>query len=101
MSNCDQWRAAHANAMAQIERLTAEVAQKTETITRLCDRLERINQICWDSHKTGPAKLSDVKEWSAGFAEIPQQAQRGPNGECPICGGIECKPGCLDGTEIL
>ena len=25
----------------------------------------------------------------------------GPNGECPICGEIQCKPGCADGSEML
>lgn len=25
----------------------------------------------------------------------------GPNGECPVCGSVPCKPGCEDGTEVL
>jgi hypothetical protein len=33
-------------------------------------------------------------------AEYPADLE-GPNGECPICGGIECKPGCRDGSEVL
>lgn len=30
-----------------------------------------------------------------------EQQSLGPNGECPICGEIPCKPGCQDGSEIL
>jgi hypothetical protein len=33
--------------------------------------------------------------------ETEARAILGPNGECPICGSIECKPGCQDGSEII
>lgn len=29
----------------------------------------------------------------------PEYPDEGPNGECPICGGIECRPGCADSLE--
>ena len=37
------------------------------------------------------------------ITRLPEKASadgRGPNGECPVCGGIEtCNPGCADGTD--
>ncbi len=33
--------------------------------------------------------------------EIQHPSGLGPNGECPICGAVPCKPGCQDGSEIL
>jgi len=47
--------------------------------------------------------LQQGRRWNdtASRLLLERQAAGGPNGECPICGGIECKPGCRDGSEVL
>lgn len=55
--------------LRKIPELQKQLAESQEQITRLCDRLDKINLICWSSDINGPNKLHQAKEWSAGFAK--------------------------------
>lgn len=56
-----------------------------ETITGLCDRLERINKTCHNISLSAEDKVKQAEEWSAGFAPIPP---------CSICKKRHAEPEC-------
>ena len=79
-----------------MHRKTAETPaasdHQAETITRLCDRLQRINHIATfggPGRGTHAARLAEVRELSEGFLPVPP---------CPSCGQSHAEPECAPAT---
>lgn len=46
-------------------------SQENDTITSLCDRLDRIHLIALDRSLHPSMRLEQIREWSGGFARVP------------------------------
>lgn len=44
---------------------------RDDTVTSLCDRIERISKICHDPTLSQAQKLRQVDEWAVGFMKVP------------------------------
>lgn len=74
------------------------------------DELERENQLRVSRLESELKDARQARDIMIDLTQPPKsesklrsrhQPRLGPNGECPICGGIECRPGCRDGMERL
>lgn len=53
----------------------SDLERARDTITSLCDRIDRICNIAHDTSKSAEDRIREIQEWSEGFAQLTAQGE--------------------------